>query len=64
VTSVNVDSDSAKKERKGLLELVQETDAHLAPTGRRCLICGGHGAVSVFEGGKLVASGEIERYVP
>ncbi|MEI8330615.1 MAG: hypothetical protein WCF90_03020 [Methanomicrobiales archaeon] len=29
VTSVNVDSESAKKERKGLLELVQETDIFL-----------------------------------
>jgi len=62
VTSVNVDSDSAKKERKGLIELVQETDAHLAPYGRRCLICGGHGAVSVLENGKLVTCGETERY--
>ncbi|MFA4823970.1 MAG: MBL fold metallo-hydrolase [Methanoregula sp.] len=64
VTSVNVDSDSAKKERKGLLELVQETDAHLASSGRRCLICGGHGAVSVFDAGKLAMTGQIERYIP
>ncbi len=64
VTSVNVDSDSAKKERKGLLELAQETDNELSLSGRRCLICGGHGAVSVLENGKLVASGETERYVP
>jgi glyoxylase-like metal-dependent hydrolase (beta-lactamase superfamily II) len=64
VTSVNVDSSSAKKERTGLLELAKETDAHLASAGRRCLICGGHGAVSVLEGGKLVAHGGIERYVP
>jgi glyoxylase-like metal-dependent hydrolase (beta-lactamase superfamily II) len=62
VTSVNVDSDSARKERKGLLELVQETDALLAPSGRRCLVCGGHGAVSVLDVGKLVVTGEIERY--
>jgi len=62
VTSVNVDSDIAKKERRALLDLVQETDAALAPTGRRCLLCGGHGAVSVLEGNKLVAQGTIERY--
>ena len=62
VTSVNVDSDSAKKERKGLLELAQETDTHLASYGRQCLICGGHGAVSVLEGGKLAVTGQIERY--
>jgi hypothetical protein len=34
----------------------------LAPTGRRCLICGGHGAVSVMENGKLNAFGTIEEY--
>lgn len=62
VTSVNVDSGSAKKERIGLLDLARETDVHLASSGRRCLICGGHGAVSVLEGTKLVASGEIERF--
>lgn len=64
VTSVNVDSDMAKKERKALLELAQDTDHELEPSNRRCLICGGHGAVSVLESGKLVACGEIERYVP
>ena len=63
VTSVNVDSDLAKKEREALLRLVQETERECAPSGRRCLICGGHGAVSVFEHDRLVVSGEIERYV-
>jgi glyoxylase-like metal-dependent hydrolase (beta-lactamase superfamily II) len=64
VTSVNVDSELAKKERRALLDLVQETDAVLAPTGRRCLLCGGHGAVSVLDGNKLIAQGTIERYQP
>ncbi|MEI7857376.1 MAG: MBL fold metallo-hydrolase [Methanomicrobiales archaeon] len=64
VTSVNVDSENARKERKGLLELVQKTDVHLAPLGKRCHICGGHGAVSVLEEGKLQVFGDIERYVP
>ncbi len=64
VTSVNVDSESAKKERKGLLELALETDNERAISGKHCLICGGHGAVSLLEKGKLVACGEIERYVP
>ncbi|MCK9580831.1 MAG: MBL fold metallo-hydrolase [Methanoregula sp.] len=62
VTSVNVDSENARKERKGLLELVQATDLALSPMGRRCLICGGHGAVSVLDSGKLVPAGTIERY--
>jgi glyoxylase-like metal-dependent hydrolase (beta-lactamase superfamily II) len=62
VTSVNVDSDLARKERKALIELAEETDRYLAPTGRRCLICGGHGAVSVLKDGKLEIIGEIEQY--
>jgi len=62
VTSVNVNSELAKQERTALLALAEETDRALAGTGRRCLICGGHGAVSVLENGKLVPSGEIRRY--
>lgn len=62
VTSVNVDSDRAKQERIALLALADETDRALAPSGRRCLICCGHGAVSVLENGKLSACGTIEEY--
>lgn len=62
VTSVNVDSENARKERKALLELAQETDTALAGSGRKCCICGGHGAVSVLENGKLAVTGSIERY--
>ena len=62
VTSVNVDSDLARKERKALLELAAETDRALAPHQKRCRICGGHGAVSVLENGKLAPCGEIIRY--
>jgi glyoxylase-like metal-dependent hydrolase (beta-lactamase superfamily II) len=64
VTSVNVDSDLAKKERKALLEIVFETDKALLTTGKRCLICGGHGAVSVLEENTLISYGSIERYQP
>jgi glyoxylase-like metal-dependent hydrolase (beta-lactamase superfamily II) len=64
VTSVNVDSYLAKKERKALLELAAETDSALKETGGRCLICGGHGAVSVLDGTTLVSHGEIIRYRP
>jgi glyoxylase-like metal-dependent hydrolase (beta-lactamase superfamily II)/ACT domain-containing protein len=64
VTSVNVDSELAKKERKALLDLAFETDARLVVAGRRCLICGGHGAVSVLEGTRLTVHGTIERYIP
>ena len=62
VTSVNVDSDRAKQERIALMALAEETDKALASSGRRCLICGGHGAVSVIENGKLTAFGRIEEY--
>jgi glyoxylase-like metal-dependent hydrolase (beta-lactamase superfamily II) len=62
VTSVNVDSERASQERKALIALAQETDAALAGTGRRCLVCGGHGAVSIVEKGKLAVAGQIERY--
>ena len=64
VTSVNVDSDLAKKERRALLDLVQQTDTALVSTGRRCLLCGGHGAVSILDGNTLVSYGTIERYLP
>lgn len=62
VTSVNVDSDRAKQERIALMALAEETDRALAPSGRRCIICGGHGAVSVVENGKLAVYGEREEY--
>ena len=62
VTSVNVNSELAKQERTALLALAEETDNQLAGTGQRCLICGGHGAVSVLEKGKLVTCGETERF--
>ena len=64
VTSVNVDSELAKKERRALLELAAQTDRKLSVTGKRCLICGGHGAVSVLDDGKLVSCGDILRYQP
>jgi len=64
VTSVNVDSELARKERRALLDLARETDGKLRNSGRRCIICGGHGAISVPEGENLVPFGEIERYKP
>ncbi len=62
VTSVNVDSERAKQERIALMALAGETDRALASSGRRCLVCGGHGAVSVLDNKKLVPYGEITRY--
>lgn len=62
ITSVNVDSDLAKKERYALLDLAADTDRKLSASGRRCLVCGGHGAVSVVNEGKLVPFGEMYHY--
>jgi glyoxylase-like metal-dependent hydrolase (beta-lactamase superfamily II) len=62
VASVNVNNDIAKKERSALLELIAETDAKLKETGKRCIVCGGHGAVSVLEGKKLATFGTVEHY--
>ncbi|MDD1671045.1 MAG: MBL fold metallo-hydrolase, partial [Methanomicrobiales archaeon] len=64
ITSVNVDRELARQEREGLLSLAASWDESLGPAGRRCLICGGHGPVSVLEGGTLVTFGEVERYSP
>jgi glyoxylase-like metal-dependent hydrolase (beta-lactamase superfamily II) len=60
VTSINVDSELARKERKALFDLIAATDAALKPQGKRCLVCGGHGAVSVLDGERLVSYGSVE----
>jgi glyoxylase-like metal-dependent hydrolase (beta-lactamase superfamily II)/uncharacterized protein with ACT and thioredoxin-like domain len=62
VTSVNVDSELARKERKALFDLAVSADAALKAQKRRCLVCGGHGAVSVLDAEKLVPYGNIEHY--
>jgi glyoxylase-like metal-dependent hydrolase (beta-lactamase superfamily II) len=62
MTSVNVDSEKAGQERKGLLALAAQIDADLASSGKRCIICGGHGAISVLESGKLRTYGKVEKY--
>ncbi|MEI7433829.1 MAG: MBL fold metallo-hydrolase [Methanomicrobiales archaeon] len=62
VTSVNVDSDIAKRERTSLFEIVSKANQQLEKKGKSCIICGGHGPVSVLSGGKLVPYGTIERY--
>jgi len=62
ITSVNVDSALARKERGMLLALAADMDRTLAPEGRRCLVCGGHGAVSVRDGERLVAREPVTHY--
>jgi glyoxylase-like metal-dependent hydrolase (beta-lactamase superfamily II) len=62
VTSVNVDSDIAKRERKSLFEIIAKTNQQLEKQGKSCMICGGHGPVSILSGGKLVPYGLVEVY--
>lgn len=64
VTSVNVDSEIARMERKSIFDIVSKTDEKLMETGKQCLVCGGHGPVSVLSDGKLVPFGEIKQYRP
>jgi len=63
MTSVNVDSKLAREERNSLLSLISELDEKLASRGKRCLICCGHGSISVLEDGKLVEYASSERYI-
>ena len=57
MTSVNVDGAMAKKERNALLKLVLKLNEELSIRNKNCLICSGHGAVSVFSGDKLKVYG-------
>jgi glyoxylase-like metal-dependent hydrolase (beta-lactamase superfamily II) len=61
MTSVNVDSDRARQERRALLEIAGEIDARMTE-GSRLLVCGGHGAVSTLEGRELRTFGKVQRY--
>lgn len=54
VTTVNVDPDLVKSERKALVGLAEEMDRELRASGRRLLYCCGHGPISVMENGELV----------
>lgn len=62
MTSVNVDSSLAKEERNALLSLIQELDSELVKKGKKCLVCCGHGSISVLENGKIVEHSSSERY--
>lgn len=54
MTSVNVDSKLAREELNALHSLISEIDERLTGKGKKCLICCGHGSVSVLEDGKLI----------
>jgi glyoxylase-like metal-dependent hydrolase (beta-lactamase superfamily II) len=62
VTSVNVDSDLARKERQALLRIAAGTGDFPEGIGRKCLVCGGHGSVSILADGKLAVATVPQRY--
>jgi glyoxylase-like metal-dependent hydrolase (beta-lactamase superfamily II) len=64
VTSVNVDSEVAKTERHNLIELAWGTKGSYTGGRTRCLVCCGHGPVSVIEERDLIPFGAVEHYVP
>jgi len=61
VTSVNVDSDVAREERAALLELAESSRGTYHGDRTECLVCGGHGPVSVLSGRDLVPYTPPER---
>lgn len=63
MTSVNVDSKLAREERQALLSLISDTDKKLAEKNKKCLVCCGHGSISVLEDGKLAEYKGSERYI-
>jgi hypothetical protein len=64
MTSVNIDTENAAKERVALMHIASEWDEKLADKNKRFLICGGHGTISNLSGDKLKSYGEIEYYKP
>jgi len=64
MTSVNVDRKLAKTERKALLRIISKLNEELSIKDKKCLICSGHGAVSLLSGDKLEIYGQIYHYLP
>jgi len=64
VTSVNVDSERAREERKEILGTVSGTTGPFYEEREGCLVCGGHGPVSVMEGRSLRPFGPIHHLPP
>ncbi|HWQ66589.1 MAG TPA: MBL fold metallo-hydrolase [Methanospirillum sp.] len=62
VRSVNVDPDKVKHERRSLMQIAESLDEDLKRTGRRLIICCGHGPVSILNSGDLIPLGPIESY--
>ncbi len=64
ITSVNVDRDLARTERGRLLDIARAGNGSSFKGRTGCLLCCGHGPVSVLSGENLVPYGPIDRYTP
>lgn len=64
VTSVNVDSDAAREERREILGIVRSTQGPFFGERESCLVCGGHGPVSVPSMQSLVPFGVVSTVPP
>ncbi|MEG0693117.1 MAG: MBL fold metallo-hydrolase [Oscillospiraceae bacterium] len=51
MTSVNIDSKKAKEVRNAIIQIIHEIEE---AAQKQCLICGGHGAISVLKENRLV----------
>lgn len=58
ILSVDVKRETAVMERRALLAMAQESTR----TGGRCIVCGGHGPLSVVEGDALVPLMPVKRW--
>ena len=54
--SVNIDSQKAKEMRDSVISLVKEIGEQ---NGKPCIICGGHGPVSVLKDGRLLNQSQL-----
>ncbi len=59
MTSVNVHGKMAQKERKALIELASKINEEISIKNKKCLVCSGHGAISLLSGDKLETYGQL-----
>jgi hypothetical protein len=54
--SVNVDSKKATEMRNSVVKLIEELGMQ---NGKPCIVCGGHGPVSILRDGKLINQSQL-----
>ncbi|HJK01369.1 MAG TPA: MBL fold metallo-hydrolase [Methanocorpusculum sp.] len=63
ITSVNVDSETARIERQELLRIAKDIDEKLKKKGKRLHLCCGHGAVSILtNNGEMIFACKPKHY--